>query len=109
MKSRMLSIAISSSKRTAGRRRRQSDQAESPDLQTLEEGREDGREHGQDEGKEDGKGRHLKSVEAEESESDSSEAEIEVGANASAPDVAGLPIEASPDADSGAAVSGSAA
>ena len=81
MKSGMLSIASSSSKRTTARRRRQPDQAEPQAPETLEEGKE--------------QGRHLKSVDAEDPETEPSDAEseVEVGANATAPDVAGLPME----------------
>ena len=109
MMCRMLSIATSSSKRTTGRRRRQSDTVDSQDLQALEDRRQERDPDGKDEGPEDGKARHLKSVEAEDSESESSEAEIEVGANAAAPDVAGLPIDAGPEHDSGAAPTSAAA
>jgi RNA polymerase sigma-32 factor len=92
MKCRMLSIATSSSKRTAAaRRRRQSDPAEPQDVQALEEGKESSR--------------HLKSVDSEDAETEPSDAEseVEVGASAAAPDVAGLPIDAGPEHDSGAA------
>ena len=87
----MLSIATSSSKRTAARRRRQSDPAEPQDVQALEEGKEPNR--------------HLKSVDSEDAETEPSDAEseVEVGASAAAPDVAGLPIDAGPDHDGGAA------
>ena len=98
MKSRMLSIATSSSKRTAAaRRRRQSDAAEPQDIQALEEGKEPSR--------------HLKSVDSEDAETEPSDAEseVEVGASAAAPDVAGLPIDAGPDHDSGAAPTSAAA
>src|SRR3954463_10584485 len=92
MMSGMLSIATSSSKRTAtARRRRQAEGAESQDLEALDEGKESGR--------------HLKSVDSEDSEAEPSDAdsEVEVGASAAGPDVAGLPIDAGPDQDSGAA------
>jgi RNA polymerase sigma-32 factor len=92
MMSGMLSIATSSPKRTAtARRRRQAEGAESQDLEALDEGKESGR--------------HLKSVDSEDSEAEPSDAEseVEVGATAAGPDVAGLPIDAGPDQDSGAA------
>src|SRR3954468_950823 len=92
MKSGMLSISTSSSKRNAtARRRRSSDEAESQDLEALDEGKESGR--------------HLKSVDSEDAEAEPSDAgsEVEVGAGAAGPDVAGLPIEAGPEQDSGAA------
>jgi len=97
MKSRMLSIATSSSKRTNARRRRQSDSAESQAPEALDEGKEEGR--------------HLKSVDAEDAESEPSDAEseVEVGASAVAPDLAGLPVDAGPDHDSGAAPTSAAA
>ncbi|HSY39525.1 MAG TPA: sigma-70 family RNA polymerase sigma factor, partial [Polyangia bacterium] len=93
----MLSIATSSSKRATARRRRQSDSAETQAPETLDEGNE--------------QGRHLKSVDAEDPETEPSDAEseVEVGASAAAPDVAGLPIEAGPDHDSGAAPTSAAA
>jgi len=93
----MLSIATSSSKRTTARRRRQSEGAETQDLEALEEGKETGR--------------HLKSVDSEDAEAEPSDAdaEVEVGASGSTPDVAGLPIDASPDQDSGAAPTSAAA
>jgi len=91
MKSGMLSIATSSSKRTTARRRRQSDSAELQAPEALDEAKE--------------QGRHLKSVDAEDAETEPSDAEseVEVGASAAGPDVAGLPVDAGPDHDSGAA------
>jgi RNA polymerase sigma-32 factor len=94
----MLSIATSSSKRnTAARRRRQPEEAESQDLEALDEGKE--------------AGRHLKSVDSEDAEAEPSDAdsEVEVGASAAGPDVAGLPIEAGPDQDGAAPASAAAA
>ena len=85
MKSGMLSIATSS--RNGASRRRRS--AENPDTQQPAEA-------GQDR-------RHLKSVDSEEGESETSDAEIEAGAPGGAPlDVAGLPIEASPESEGNA-------
>src|SRR5580692_4710512 len=97
MMCRMLSIATSSSKRATARRRRQPDSAESQAPETLDEGKE--------------QGRHLKSVDAEDPETEPSDAEseVEVGASAAGPDVAGLPIDAGPDHDAGAAPASAAA
>jgi RNA polymerase sigma-32 factor len=85
MKSGMLSIATSSSKHGAARKRRQ-EQAEATEATDAATER----------------ARHLKSVESEETEAETPDSEIEVGANPNAPmDVAGLPIEASPDSEAG--------
>jgi RNA polymerase sigma-32 factor len=85
MKSGMLSIATSSRNGAARRRR----SAEGPERQEPAEA-------GQDR-------RHLKSVDSEEGESETTDAEIEAGAPGSAPlDVAGLPIEPSPESEGNA-------
>src|SRR5579871_502549 len=87
MKSGMLSIATSSRNGAARRRR----SAENPETQQPAEA-------GQDR-------RHLKSVDTEEGESEpaDAESEIEAGASGGAPlDVAGLPIEPSPDVEGSA-------
>jgi RNA polymerase sigma-32 factor len=77
MKSGMLSIATSSSKHGAARKRRGTQVEETePSAEAAE------------------KARHLKSVDGDEAESDGAEPEIEMGAGTAAPlDVAGLPIE----------------
>ena len=90
MKSGMLSIA-SSSRHTATRRRRSADAAETQPIEGAEDAND----------KE--KARHLKSVDTEEGETEAEpDVEIEASANGATPDVAGLPIESSPEADGGA-------
>jgi RNA polymerase sigma-32 factor len=98
MKSGMLSIASSSSRHTATRRRRSAGPTEA---QPIEAGDDQGQERDRADKE---KARHLKSVEDGEAEPEANEeAEIEVGAQGVTPDVAGLPIEASPDVESGTA------
>ena len=90
MKSGMLSIA-SSSRHTATRRRRSADATETQPIEGAEDAND----------KE--KARHLKSVDTEEGETEAEpDVEIEASANSATPDVAGLPIESSPEADGGA-------
>jgi RNA polymerase sigma-32 factor len=85
MKSGMLSIATSSSRNGARKRRVAQVEATEPAAEAAESSE---------------KARHLKSVDSEEGEGESADAEIEMGANgASSIDVAGLPIEAGPESE----------
>ncbi|HEY4392579.1 MAG TPA: RNA polymerase factor sigma-32 [Polyangia bacterium] len=85
MKSGMLSIATSSSRNGARKRRLAQVEATEPAAEAAESSE---------------KARHLKSVDSEEGEGESADAEIEMGANgASSIDVAGLPIEAGPESE----------
>jgi RNA polymerase sigma-32 factor len=88
----MLSIASSSTKHSAARRRRSTETAAETETESLEGA----------------KGRHLKAVD-EESEPDNSEAEIEMGVNAAAPmEVGGIPTEGGPDPEAGATAASAA-
>jgi RNA polymerase sigma-32 factor len=83
LKSGMLSIASSSSRHGAARKRR-------PAQAEATEPADDGEESA----------RHLKSVESEDAESERADAEVEVGAGGASPmDVAGLPIEGGPESE----------
>jgi RNA polymerase sigma-32 factor len=96
MKSGMLSIATSSSRNAAARKRRA---AQVEATEPAAEGAESGAE-GAESGESVEKARHLKSVEAEEGESETSDAEIEIGANAaSSIDATGLPVEGGPETE----------
>ncbi len=87
MKSGMLSIATSSSRHGTSRRRRSGGDQETQPLEAAKE-----------------RARHLKSVDAEEAEpeAEAADADVEAGTGGAPLDVAGLPIEASPDVESSA-------